>query len=155
MAVFFLQALLAPHASVGVLNTACFHGHSHAIATQSPWLCCTPSCPLKTLFALLTSLWFPLCGSPGRASECSALLHPPYSRASFRFFSLPFFFFLPCVHIMCVCVKVVFSKTSLFIDDVIVIVLFFWLINCLLSLLCMPAKISHTSSWKGYEETSN
>lgn len=69
-----------------------------------------------------------------------------------RFFS---FFFSFYVHIMCVCVKVVFWKTSLFIDDVIVIVLFFWLINCLLSLLCMPAKISHTSSWKGYEETSN
>lgn len=63
--------------------------------------------------------------------------------------------FLSFVHITCMCVKVVFSKTSLFIDDVIVIVLFFWLINCLLSLLCMPASISHTSSWKGCEETSN
>jgi len=82
-----------------------------------------------------------------------ALLHPSYSGVSL-FFLFPFFFF-SCVHIMCVCVKVVVSKTSLFIDDVITIVLFFWLINCLLSLLCMPAKISHTSSWKGYEETSN
>lgn len=88
---------------------------------------------------------------PGQSAPVS--LHPWYSRAFF-FVLIPFFSLL-CTHHVRVCVKVVFSKTSLFIDDVIVIVLFFWLINCLLSLLCMPAKISHTSSWKGYEETSN
>ena len=111
-----------------------------------------------------------LCCSATAASPPASPLPPPWQpgqsrrvhwhcftllTVGFLCFSSSLFFFFSCVHIMCVCVKVVVSKTSLFIDDVITIVLFFWLINCLLSLLCMPAKISHTSSWKGYEETSN
>lgn len=100
--------------------------------------------------------WAPLCATVAPSAILWRQLHwHPFTgiTVGLRFFFLFFFSFY--VHIMCVCVKVVFWKTSLFIDDVIVIVLFFWLINCLLSLLCMPAKISHTSSWKGYEETSN
>lgn len=103
---------------------------------------CRSTSPSMAAWAEPVSAPASLCSCYSRVSP-----HPPPFLFSFFFFS--------CVHIMCVCAKVVFSKTSLFIDDVIVIVLFFWLINCLLSLLCMPAKISHTSSWKGYEETSN
>lgn len=128
---------MGPRGSVGTPDT----GHSHGRA-ESVWLgcaapdsCLSPgSCP---------------CGSPSAAAGAApASLHPWYGRVYFIFFS-------PCVHITCACAKVVFSKTSLFIDDVIAIVVFFWLINCLLSLLCLAAKISHTSSWKGCEETSN
>lgn len=149
--VFSQDLFPAPHIGVGMLNTTGFHGH--AAATESIW----PGyvCPCLWRLLLPLPLLFPLRGSLDRASKCTSTASPFALVAVGFLFYAPSFFFFPCVHIMCVCVKVVFSKTSLFIDDVIMIVLFFWLINCLLSLLCMPAKISHTSSWKGYEETGN
>lgn len=135
-------------------GSSCGHCLCRPGLAPAPLLSGQPRNPTAVSLMLGTALDFGGVGGCGAAVAAGArwtLLHPCYNRLAFFF--LPFFFF--CVHIMCVCAKVVFSKTSLFIDDVIVIVLFFWLINCLLSLLCIPAKISHTSSWKGYEETSN